>query len=443
MLKDKRITTIGPLTLVDLPELDIFQVPAKVDTGADSSSIWATNIKEHNNKLSFVLFDPSSPFYTGKTVQISDYYLRSIKNSFGKSEFRYKVMLKIRVEGRKINMRFTLSNRENNKYPILVGRKSLKTKFLVDVAKSDSSINKLKGPREILVLVNSGGPKIRKFYEEINKQYDSVMKTFVVKYKELQVNIGNHDLCITFKDGSTTKDIRDLDLIYFKTAKKNAELGSMVAAYAAYFGVPFVDQMVARHASNSKAYQMLLLRLNNISVPNTILVPKNTKELPYGGIVKQLGSPFVLKDNYGKKGRNIFIVNSSKDYKRTTEIAKSLSLELVAQKYITHDKFYRVLVMGKRVELVMYRSTISSEKSQAAKAVKVTTNKLPGEIIKMCIKAAEALGVQVAGVDILQDTKTNKWYCLEVNNSPQLVAGAFVPEKQSALVRFFEKQAKI
>jgi len=439
MNKDKRVTTIGPLTLVDLPELGILQVPAKVDTGADSSSIWATNIKEKNKKLSFVLFDSSSPFYTGKVIETGSYRLRSIKNSFGKSEFRYKVALKMRIEDRKINMYFTLSNRENNKYPVLIGRKSLRNKFLVDVSKPESNLDRLRGPREVLVLVNSGGPKIRSFYEQINKQNSSELRTYVVKYKQLRVSIGNRDLSIKFDDGKNLRDLKDLDLIYFKTFTKNAELAAMVAAYAGYFGVPYVDQMAARRAPNSKAYQMLLLRLNNISVPDSILVSKNAGQLKFSELVGQLGHPFVLKDNYGKKGRSIFIIRDDKDYKKALEAAHESDIELVAQKYLDHDKFYRVIVMGKRVELVMYRLISSDAKS---KAVKVPQNNLPGEIIKMCIKAAEALGLQIAGVDILQDTKTKKWYCLEANNSPQLVAGAFVPQKQTALTVFLKKQAK-
>ena len=40
------------------------KAPAKIDTGADSTSVWASNIKmSKDGVLSFTLFDKSSPFY--------------------------------------------------------------------------------------------------------------------------------------------------------------------------------------------------------------------------------------------------------------------------------------------------------------------------------------------------------------------------------------------
>src|SRR5262249_40434390 len=110
-------------------------VPAKVDTGADSSSVWASEIVERNGKLSFVLFDNTSPFYDGKLITTSDYKVISVKNSFGQSEFRYKTHLTLKVEGRAIRAHVTLADRSGNRYPVLIGRRTLSGKFLVDVSR--------------------------------------------------------------------------------------------------------------------------------------------------------------------------------------------------------------------------------------------------------------------------------------------------------------------
>jgi len=45
---------------------------------------------------------------------------------------------------------------------------------------------------------------------------------------------------------------------------------------------------------------------------------------------------------------------------------------------------------------------------------------------------------EVAGVDVVQDKQTGLWYCLEVNDSPQLTTGAYVDEKQAAFAKFIE-----
>jgi hypothetical protein len=128
---------IGRVERITFPELGIKNVHAKVDTGADLSSIWATGIHEENGILTFKLFGKKSPHYTGKEIIFSKphYLLTRIANSFGHKELRYVVKLQINLGGRTIVGTFTLSDRSRKTYPVLIGRKLLNRKFLVDVSK--------------------------------------------------------------------------------------------------------------------------------------------------------------------------------------------------------------------------------------------------------------------------------------------------------------------
>ena len=47
---------------------------------------------------------------------------------------------------------------------------------------------------------------------------------------------------------------------------------------------------------------------------------------------------------------------------------------------------------------------------------------------------------EIAGIDVIQDRKTKKWYVLEVNNSPQIRSGAFVDEKLKAVAAYFDHE---
>lgn len=134
-MNDKQI--IGRVEKISFPELGIRNVHAKVDTGADLSSIWATGVREENGVLSFKLFGKKSPFYTGKQIEFqAPHYLRTrIANSFGHRELRYVVKLQLKLGGKTIVGTFTLSDRSKKTYPILIGRKLLNRKFLVDVSK--------------------------------------------------------------------------------------------------------------------------------------------------------------------------------------------------------------------------------------------------------------------------------------------------------------------
>src|SRR5437870_3630872 len=97
------LITIGPRVQVSFPKLSVGPIPAKVDTGADSSSIWASNITEKDGVLAFRLFGRKSPFYTGETIRVTSFRRSLVKNSFGVVERRYKVKLQISLSGRNIN----------------------------------------------------------------------------------------------------------------------------------------------------------------------------------------------------------------------------------------------------------------------------------------------------------------------------------------------------
>lgn len=128
---------IGRAEKISFPELGIKGVHAKIDSGADLSSLWATGIREADGILRFKLLGPSSPHYTGKEISIPapHYLLTRVANSFGHKELRYVVKLQIKLGGKLILATFTLSDRSRKTYPILIGRKLLKGKFLIDVGK--------------------------------------------------------------------------------------------------------------------------------------------------------------------------------------------------------------------------------------------------------------------------------------------------------------------
>jgi hypothetical protein len=131
---------IGRAERIQLVDFSDQFIPAKVDTGADLSSIWASDVKEGAHSLSFVLFDTKSPHYTGKPIKLSatEYKLTRVANSFGTKELRYAVKLRIRIHDRVVKTTFTLADRQLKTYPVLLGRRLLNQKFLVDVSKGEA-----------------------------------------------------------------------------------------------------------------------------------------------------------------------------------------------------------------------------------------------------------------------------------------------------------------
>jgi hypothetical protein len=124
---------IGAITELQFTGLNANLIPARVDTGATTSAVWASNIKLDGDKLTFNLFDKTSPYYDGRLISVTEFKTKDIRSTNGAVERRYVVKLPIQVNGRKIRASFTLANRERQVYPVLIGRNILRGKFAVDV----------------------------------------------------------------------------------------------------------------------------------------------------------------------------------------------------------------------------------------------------------------------------------------------------------------------
>lgn len=119
----------------------IKDIPAKIDTGADSSSIWASHIRvAKDGTLYFQLFDKTSPFYTGETLKRKDFKVAVIRSSSGHEQIRYRAHLSLEIMGHKIKALFSLSDRSNNNFPVLIGRRTIASRFLVDVSQNHTKI---------------------------------------------------------------------------------------------------------------------------------------------------------------------------------------------------------------------------------------------------------------------------------------------------------------
>ena len=134
---------IGRVDKVDFPELNLFDVDVKIDTGAYTSAIHCTKIVEENNTLHCSFESINHPNFKGNDIVFRNYSYTDVKSSNGFKENRFKVKSEVIFFGKIYKINLTLSTRGDMKYPVLIGRQFLKKKFLVDVnLKNQSYIHK-------------------------------------------------------------------------------------------------------------------------------------------------------------------------------------------------------------------------------------------------------------------------------------------------------------
>lgn len=141
MQKEKLI--IGRREEIDFPELGLFGIIAKIDTGAYTTALHCHDIKEKDGVLHFKLLDPSHPEYNEQDRKFTEYSQKEIKNSFGEIEKRYIIKTIIQIGEKRIKAVISLSDRGSMRYPVLIGRKLLKNRFIVDVALLNNLVQRI------------------------------------------------------------------------------------------------------------------------------------------------------------------------------------------------------------------------------------------------------------------------------------------------------------
>ncbi len=136
-VRKKRLKTIGYIETIDFIDGEVHGVDCKIDTGADNCAVHChrpvIKVLDGEDYLCFKLLDKKSKHYSGVEIRTKDFKEKKVKSAIGDFEYRYQVKLRILFYGKEYTTRFNLSSRGHMTYPVLLGRKFLNNKFLVDV----------------------------------------------------------------------------------------------------------------------------------------------------------------------------------------------------------------------------------------------------------------------------------------------------------------------
>lgn len=137
-MNKKRI--IGHIELVDLPELNLYNIQAKIDTGAANSVLHCEDFKViEKGGEQFISFKIKPSHNKSDIYSFTFPIFREglIKSSFGQTEKRHLFNTQIRIFDQLFNIKLSLRDRSAMKYPMLLGKKFICGKFLVDVSKKN------------------------------------------------------------------------------------------------------------------------------------------------------------------------------------------------------------------------------------------------------------------------------------------------------------------
>jgi hypothetical protein len=138
--KKRELKVIGWREWVTLPDYGIHEIKAKVDSGARTSSIHAFDLKKYKRgNAEYVKFyiHPNQNDNEDEVecrAKVLEY--RKIKSSNGAVELRPVVLTSIQLMDEVWEIELTLTNRDEMGFRMLLGRESIRKRFLIDTGKS-------------------------------------------------------------------------------------------------------------------------------------------------------------------------------------------------------------------------------------------------------------------------------------------------------------------
>ena len=182
-------------------------------------------------------------------------------------------------------------------------------------------------------------------------------------------------------------------------------------------GVPVLNNSVPIARSRDKLRCLQLLSRFGLDIPKTIMAHQRTN---VQRLVDQIGGlPAIVKLIQGTQGVGVMIATTMDEIVRLLNTFWDLEQEILMQEFIkeSEGRDVRALVVGDRVVAAMRRQAKKGEfRSNIHRGGEGTPITLPREYAEVAVKAARIIGLEVAGVDMLESKRGPM--IMEVNSSP-------------------------
>jgi len=238
----------------------------------------------------------------------------------------------------------------------------------------------------------------------------------IVKYKECYASIEKNNPTVSYKG----EDLSKFDAIIPRIASYMTRYGTAIVRQLEMQGVYTISSSIAINRSRDKLRSMQLLAKAGVGVPKTVF-SRNSADID--DLIDKLGgTPVIIKLARGTHGNGVVLAESKKAAKSVLQafyLTNEDGTNVLIQEFVKESAGtdIRAFVVGGRVVASMKRQSLDDDfRSNLHKGGEGTVIKLTEEERKMAIKAARAMGLNVAGVDMMRSERGP--LILEVNASP-------------------------
>jgi len=415
-----------------LPELNIPYIKTRIDSGAKTSSLHATNISEYQTDEGiFVAFDvfpleQSLQLTVKCKARVID--KRVVKSSNNLSELRYVILTTLKLGGEEWEIEMTLSNRASMGYRMLLGREAMKKKLLVDPSESflqgecdvDTILKtypkKVDEKKHLKIVLLASNPDLysnRRIMETAKARGHEVI---FAPIRSCYMSINGKESFIHIEGGEV---LRDIDVVVPRIRPADTFYACTLLRQFQSLGLTVFNDHNSIAQSRDKLRALQIMASKGLPLPVTGFAqsPDDIKDL-----IRILGGPpLIIKLLEGTKGSGVVLADTQKAAESVIGAFKTLKAHILIQEFIKEadGKDLRLFVVNGKVVAAMQRSAAEGEfranihLGGSAQAIKPTV-----EEKKLAIQAASAFNLKIAGVDIIRSSRGPM--ILEVNSSPGL-----------------------
>lgn len=450
----KQHVLIGGEEWCSFPGLNIPAIKARVDSGAKTSTIYASNIHRFNKKAEKWVSFEVHPIQENRLItirckaKIIDF--RNIKSSSGISEKRYVIQSSLQIGNYLWNIELTLANRDSMGFRMLLGREAMENRVFVDPANSfllgDYSHEKINELYQHVKDIRSGlrigllasNPELysNKRIIEAGEERGHDMVFLNVQQCYMKLDAPNPE--VRYRGG---RSLNTLDVIIPRLRPNLTFYGCALIRQFESLGVFCANSWEAIGRSRDKLFASQLFSQNGIQIPITGFAKSTLDTSDLINMVN--GAPLIIKLLEGTQGKGVVLAENAKAAESVINAFKSLNANILVQEFIkeANGKDIRCFVIdGKVVASIQREAAVGEFRSNLHQGGTASVVKITAQENKLAVKAAKVLGLQIAGVDIIRSNKGP--LVLEVNSSPGLEGIEMATRKDIAgmMILSIEKQ---
>lgn len=276
----------------------------------------------------------------------------------------------------------------------------------------------------------------KRLVEEAEKRGHKVK---VIKYKNCYLSLDEKHPDVYYKG----KKVEGYDAILPRISNGMTRYGCAIVRQFEMQGLWTASSSIAITRSRDKLRAAQILTKAGVDTPKT-LVSRNSADID--DLIDQIGLPVIIKLATGTHGNGVVLADTKKAAKSALQafyLYNEDGTNILLQEYIEESagSDIRAFVVGSRVVASMKRQSLDDDfRSNLHKGGEGTAIKLTDEEKKLAVKAAKAMGLHIAGVDLMRSDRGP--LVLEVNASPgfgiEKITGRNVAEK---IIDYVEQNA--